>query len=344
MNNDIYLIGEVGFEITLDSVIDSVNKSDKSQPLNIHIHSGGGSVYDGLAIYNYFKNLDQEVNTISSGLVASIASVFFLAGKTRTINNTDNFLIHLPMSGAQGDAEELEKQAKELRNIEDKLADIYALETSLSKEEALEFMKKDEMLDVNWLKEKGFVNNIIEFKAVATFNKIDMSKQVTEEEVKGWFETFANKFFKKEPKNKIVQDANGVDIDFTDLEDSAEPKVGDVATIDGAKAEGDHVMPSGETFKFTDGALSEIMEASEEEASELEDANAEIERLKEQLQTSAELVNEKEEAVTEATNKLEGIETEFETLKNEVTSKFEYKGKKKKEEPSKDGSRKLFKD
>jgi len=351
MNNDIYLIGEVGSEITLETVIAAVNATDTKEPINVHIHSGGGSVYDGLAIYNYFKNLEQEVNTVSNGLVASIASIIFLAGKNRTINNTDNFLIHLPMSGAQGNAEDLEKTAKELRNIEDKLATIYANETSLSKESALEFMKKDEMLNVEWLKENNFVNEIIEFKAVATFNRKDMSEQVTEEfktEVKGWFQTFADKFFNKEKKNKVVQDANSMEIEFTELKNSDEPKIGDAAIIDGSKAVGDYVMPNGETYKFVNGNLEEIVEKVEK--TELELAQAKIDELKTQLQTSAEFVTEQEEAltlketeVTEITGKLEEFKTEFETLKTQVTSKFDYNKKKTKEEPSNDGTRQLFK-
>ena len=123
MNNDLYLIGEVGWEITLDSVINQVRETNQDEPLNVHIHSQGGQVYDGLAIYNYLKSLPQQVNTISSGLVASIASVIFLAGdkETRKINNLDSFLIHLPSGGSWGNAQDLEKTATELRDIEEKL-------------------------------------------------------------------------------------------------------------------------------------------------------------------------------------------------------------------------------
>ena len=348
MNNDIYLVGGVGQEITINNTIKMVSASDKSKPLNVYVHTGGGDVYEGKGLYKYFKGLDQEVNMISLGLVASIGSVFFLAGKNRTVNSTDDFLIHLPMGGAKGHAEDLEKTAKQLRGIENEIAEIYALETSISKDEAMELMKKDEMLDVNFLKEKGFVNEIVEFKAVATFKNRNMSEQLTEAKVENLFEKFFNKYFKKEqPTNKIVQDANGVELDFTELEDSAEPKVGDTANVDGNPAEGDFVMPSGETFKFEAGAITEIMEAVEEptEDSKLDEANAEIERLKEQLQASAELVNEKETEITSVTNKFDGMKDEFTALKNNVTSNFEYKGKKKtKEEPSNEGSRKLFKD
>ena len=159
MSNEIFLIGEVGFDITLETVIAQVKKSNQEEPLNVHIHSGGGQVFDGLAIYNYLKTLPQQVNTLSSGLVASIASIIFLAGdrKTRTINKLDNFLIHLPSGGAFGNAEDLEKGAEQLRDIEQKMVGIYVAETDLTAKEALALMKEDKMLDVEFLLEKGVV-------------------------------------------------------------------------------------------------------------------------------------------------------------------------------------------
>ncbi len=345
--NDIYIIGEIGYENNLKSLIQDVEGSDKEKPLNIHIHSEGGSVIDGVAMYNYLKKLDQEVNTISAGLVASIASIIFLAGKkdTRLINENDSFLIHLPMSFAGGNAKDLEKTASELRDWENKLAEIYVNETELTKDEALDLMQQDNFLDVDFLKEKGFVNEISKFKAVATINnkKEKMNENVSKKEVDSLLSKWFNKFFPKEEiTNKIVQDANGVEIDFTELEQDATPKVGDVATIDNAKASGDYVMPNGDTFKFEDGVLSEI-EIKEEEAEEEMDAK----------------ITELEDKVTEVTNKLneanleleakakviEEMKKDFTTLKNNITSKFEYNEKDKKaEKTEKSTTRKLFKD
>jgi len=321
MKNDIYLIGEVGYEITLDSVIEAVNNSDKNQALNINIHSSGGSVYEGLAIYNYFKNLDQEVNTSSSGLVASIASIIFLAGKkeTRKINKTDSFLIHLPMGGSFGNASDFEKSAKELREIETKLVDIYVNETNISREDAIALMNKDEMLDVNYLKEKGFVNNIIEFKAVANLNT-NKQMNLTEEKVDGLLEKFYNKFFKKEePTNKIVQDANGVEIDFFDVEEDSEPVAGDKARIDGTPADGEYVMPNGQTWVFVAGTWDSVIEVVED--NKVEELEAELVKVNN--------VN------TELTNSLAKLKTEFKELKNTITSSFETKKLEKKEEGEK---------
>lgn len=339
MKNDIYLIGEIGYEVNLNTVIEAVASSDKSKPLNVHIHSIGGCVYDGLAIYNYLKGLEQEVNTHSSGLVASIASIIFLAGAkaTRNISTTDSFLIHLPMNFGGGNAEDFEKTAKQLRKIENQLADIYALETDLTKEEALELMKRDEMLDVNFLKEKGFVSNIIEFKAVATLtnnnNKNDMAdKSVTKDEVEGMFTKFFNKFFPSKPTNKIVSDANGVEIDFTELEADASPAVNDTATVDGANAEGEYVMPSGETYKFEAGVLTEIVEAEgdddgdgdEDEMAALKAKNADLEA---QLAAANALTAKNEKKITKLKTRETEIEASMTALKDSLGSEFTYNDK-----------------
>jgi ATP-dependent Clp endopeptidase proteolytic subunit ClpP len=341
MNNDIYLVGEIGSEVTLATVLKQVQASDKDQPLNVHIHSGGGSVYDGIAIYNLLKSLHQEVNTISNGLVASIASIIFLAGANRTINTMDNFLIHLPMSGSQGNAVDLEKTAKELRSIESKLAQIYANETSITVDEAMALMLSDEMLDVEMLKDKGFVTEIVQFQAVANLNNKNnenMSEILTKKEAESLFEKFGNKlksYFN--PENKIVQDATGMEIDFPDVEDGIEPIVGDTAIIDGKAADGDYTMPSGQVFKFVAGVLTEIVEGEAPavpeptEPTEAEVLQAKIDSLTEQLQVSAELITDKETLITakdteitNLTNDFKTLESDFTEVKNKVVSNFEY--------------------
>ncbi len=336
MSNDIYLIGEVGWEITLESVIKSVTESDKTKDLNVHIHSMGGGVYDGLAIYNYLKGLNQTVHTTSSGLVASIATVFFLAGKkeTRTINKTDSFLIHLPMGGVQGNAEDFEKHAKELRDIENKIADIYVKETDISKDEVIELMKKDEMLDVDFLKEKGFVSEIKDFKAVATLNnKNKMSDKLTEEKVQSMFNTMTESLkniFKSKVVNKLVSSADGeVEIDFPDVGEDDTPAIGDKALIDGDDANTSVLMPSGETWVFVEGELSEIVEASTEDNKELEDANAKIKELEDKLSASNKLVLSKDKDIDSIKNSVKDVEKDFKTFKKKITSGFTPNKKKK---------------
>ena len=331
MGNDIFLIGEVGYDITLQTVIDAVAKTDASQPLNVHIHSGGGSVYDGLAIYNYLKNLEQEVNTMSSGLVASIASVIFLAGKkeTRKLNRTDSFLIHLPMGFDGGNASDLEKTARELRDIESKMADIYVSETNLTKDEAIALMKDDEMLNVDFLKEKGFVSEIVEFKAIANLinNKSkQMSEQLSKKDAESMFDKFEKTlkaiFGKSEPKNKLVQDASGTEINFTELDEDATPSVGDVATVDDSAANGDYTMPNGDVFTFVDGTLDVVVDAVEEND---EDLAEQIDALKLELEA-------KETESIALAKQITDISAEFVKFKATFKSNFKAEKKNKKED------------
>lgn len=339
--NDIFLIGEVGFELTLQSVIDLVKETDENEPLNVHISSGGGNVFEGLAIYNFLKGLPQEVNTFTSGIVASIASIIFLAGKNRTITTTDNFLIHLPSGGAFGNAEELEKQAETLRDIEDKLSSIYALETKVTKHQAIELMKKDEFLEVDFLKEKGFITDIIKFKAVATFNKNTMEKAVTKQDVENIFTKFLNKF-KNKTENKIIQDADGVDISFNELKTTDTPAEGDKALVDNKKAEGDFLLPDGTTYTFVNGELTVIKEKDVETVDILK---AEIETLKDEAGTTAQNLSDKDEVIGELNTKITDMKAEVIEMKNEITGKFDYSKKdKKKEEGGEPKSRSLFKD
>ena len=326
MRNEIYLVGEVGWEITLDAVVKAVDKSDKSKALDIHIHSAGGSVYDGLAIYNYLKTLDQEVNTISAGLVASIASVIFLAGnkETRKMNETDSFLIHLPTNMGWGDAEELEKTAEELRDIEDKISNIYANETDITADEALEQMKEDKMIGPEWLKENGFVAEIVKFKAVAKYRKTKtknkMEKTLSKKD-KSWFEKIFNKYLG--PKNKIVQDANGVELDFTELEDDATPAVGDKAMVDGSNASGNYTMSNGDVFTFVDGELAEIVEDEsddDDEKATLEEVQAENETLTDDLAETKDDLAKSEKANAKMLKDINKI-------KGRVKSSFNWDGK-----------------
>ena len=164
----------------------------------------------------------------------------------------------------------------------------------------------------------------------------------------GLLETILNKLTGKgkgkgsDPKALMVQDANGGEIDFPDLVEGDTPKVGDKATIDGKDAEGEILMPSGETYVFTAGELTEIKPAEEDTAAlkeELENLRTEKEELTNEL---ADVKSDLSEAVTA----LKTIQTDLKNLKKSVGSTFNYKSEKerKEKEEGAGAKRKLFKD
>ena len=79
--------------------------------INVHINSGGGSVFGGIAIYNMLKRFDAEITVYVEGLAASIASVIAMAGDKIIIPANAQMMIHNPSSCAWGNADEMRKEA-----------------------------------------------------------------------------------------------------------------------------------------------------------------------------------------------------------------------------------------
>lgn len=266
MDNDIYLIGDVGYEITLQSVIDMVSNTDKSKTLNVHIHSPGGDLYEGRAIYNYLKNLPQGVDTYAVGVVASAATVFMLAGKNKYAYSQNNVLIHLPMTGMIGNSTEMREKADTLEEEEKKIARIYEQETNLTFDEAMSLMRENRMMTDEEVVKFGL--EIKEYKAVARLNTNNMKNENKTE--KSFKEQFLALFSdtkiedKKEetPVNIVEKTAEGKDLEFSERTEG-QVQAGDKGLIDGLNADGEVLMASGDTYVFEKGELKEIKEKKE---------------------------------------------------------------------------------
>lgn len=81
------------------------------EKINVHINSGGGSVFGGIAIYNILKRHDAEITVYVEGLAASIASVIAMAGDRIIIPENAQMMIHKPSSIVRGNADDMRKEA-----------------------------------------------------------------------------------------------------------------------------------------------------------------------------------------------------------------------------------------
>ena len=99
----------------------------KGKNLNIHINSGGGSVFAGITIYNMLKNHNGFKTVYVDGLAASIASVIALAGDRVIMRTGSSYMIHKPMFSTWGmyNANELRKMAVDLDSIESCIMQVY---------------------------------------------------------------------------------------------------------------------------------------------------------------------------------------------------------------------------
>lgn len=111
--------------------------------LTVHINSYGGDVKEGLAIYNCIKNSSMNVTTVDDGFACSAASVIFMAGKQRVMNDASLLMIHNPYMVTIGNPDELRKAADDLDVIAQASVEAYKNNSNLSEEKIKELMKAE---------------------------------------------------------------------------------------------------------------------------------------------------------------------------------------------------------
>ena len=131
-------------------------------PVTIRINSGGGDVFQGLAICNYLQQRG-DVTTVCDGIAASAASLVFLGGAVRQIPESAFVMIHNPQMAGEGDAGDMRKNADLLDSIAQAMASIYARVTgSMSQSDALTLMENETWYDGLAARAAGFATHILE--------------------------------------------------------------------------------------------------------------------------------------------------------------------------------------
>jgi ATP-dependent protease ClpP protease subunit len=300
-NNELYLIGIVGGEINLNGVISFFEQADKEKPVKIHISTDGGNVLVGKSIYKYLTTKRAEgwkIETYGLGVIASMGTIIFLAGnkETRYLHADDYFYLHLPSNTAIGTADELSKQADELKRLEQDMAGIYAQETNLTIDEALQLMKSDKSYTAKELKEMGFVSEVIETPVMRINNNKNKKGKIM-----GNLNQIINGLaaLLGAAQMKIVQDVEGTELDFYEVKEDADVKVGDKALVNGKPAVGEFVVKKNEeTFKFIfdeNGTLKEIVKIEKVEPADDEttkELQKKVEELQEELNAKMQLIAE----------------------------------------------------
>jgi len=110
-------------------VQDFLDQLDGVSKINVHINSGGGSVFGGIAIYNILKRYNAEITVYVEGLAASIASVIAMAGDKIIIPANAQMMIHKPSSITWGNADDMRKEADILDGCQKVILNIYMQHT-----------------------------------------------------------------------------------------------------------------------------------------------------------------------------------------------------------------------
>ena len=171
---DIYIYDEISPYLPDTSAKDVVAKLASLKDvatLNVHINSPGGSVFDGMAIYNALARHAGEVIVYVDGLAASIASVIAMAGKRIIIARNANLMIHLPSCITIGTAKDLRKTADTLDMLENSIAEVYKARTKLSLETLKALMSDETWYSAEDAVRTGFADEVFEgVQAVAKFD------------------------------------------------------------------------------------------------------------------------------------------------------------------------------
>ena len=142
--------------------------------INLHINSPGGSVFEGIAIYNMLKQNKAHVNVYVDGLAASIASVIAMSGDAIFMPSNSMLMIHNPWTMAVGNASELRKQADDLDKITESSIQTYLNQAGdkLDEETLRQLMDDETWLTAKEAVDYGLATEVIEAnKAAASISK-----------------------------------------------------------------------------------------------------------------------------------------------------------------------------
>ena len=300
--------------VNLKDVKNQLDSQKDAEEILVHINSPGGHVTEGFAIHDFLRAQGKPVTTQIEGMCYSIATVIALAGDVRKMTSNAEFMIHNPWGGIQGDKEELRKYADQLENIENNVADFYASKTNINATRALELMKEETFMNVETATELGFITEeLVTMKAVALYNlktknKDDMNLKET-----------VNKMIGKKASLKLTT-ATGTMLNIETEADVA--AVGDtVSQEDGKTLEnGDVLLQNGETLVIENGEIAEIKEKEDPQNARIENLEAQLKALTDQLAAQDSKFDAQSNAVNLLAEELDKSEKKFTELAKNVKS------------------------
>ena len=146
--------------------LDSV---DSSMDINIYINSPGGSVTAGLGIYDTMQFVESDVATMCTGMAASMAAVLLVAGKEgkRTALTHSRVMIHQPLGGVQGQASDIEIEAREIQKFKKELYTIISEHSHTPFEKVWQDSDRNYWMTAAEAKEYGMIDAVMKRKSSA---------------------------------------------------------------------------------------------------------------------------------------------------------------------------------
>lgn len=147
--------------ITSTNVRNKLNNI-KANKINVHIHSGGGDVFESIAIYNLLKNHDAEIVVYIDGLAASGASIIAMAGDRVIMPRNTMIMIHKAWTYAIGNSDELRKIASDMDKMDTAVKESYKAKFVGTDEELQNLIKDATWLTAEECKTLGFCDELVD--------------------------------------------------------------------------------------------------------------------------------------------------------------------------------------
>lgn len=172
--NDLYIYDIIGYgDSSAAAVRAAIAQADASQPLDVHVNSEGGLVFDGFAIFNALKAHSAGVNIYVDGLAASAASVIAMAGTKITMGPLSFLMIHEAWSGMMGNKREFQKQAELLGNIDAVSIQQYAARSGNAPEAVQQWLEAETWFNAEQAVEAKMADAIAGAQQAIAFVEID---------------------------------------------------------------------------------------------------------------------------------------------------------------------------
>ena len=265
---------------TVNDFIKSIPEDDNT--IELSIHSNGGLVTEGVAIYDAIRASGKEVSAVVEGSADSIASVILLsaAKEKRAMRPNASMVIHNPstpvwaLTSGYATADEFKAWADSLEQAKERILDIYVDRTGTDRQVLSDLMDKETNLTAIKAKELGFISEIIAPNTNVTKSKIMANSKLSAAiaAIKNLVNSVVDETSDDAIVNMTLVTEAGVELVIE--RESGDPQVGDAASPDG-----EHTLDDGTVIVVLDGKITEIRGAGED----TEDSTDEITNLKQRI-------------------------------------------------------------
>lgn len=141
-----------------------LSREDPESGIQMYINSPGGQVYSGMAIYDTMRMIPNKISTVAVGVAASFGTVLLAAGSKGQRYALPHATIHMhqPLGGAQGQASDIEIQAREILRLKERLNEILAEATGRDIDTIISDTERDFYMSAQEAVEYGLVDKVLE--------------------------------------------------------------------------------------------------------------------------------------------------------------------------------------